>query len=231
MSRRDEVVTTARASRRMRASQIEEQLALSGANDSLVVFLHGVGALGADLAPLAEPLSAFLPSTAFVAPDAPARFDGGGPARQWFSVAGISAENRPQRVEQAREAFDRVIVDGDRRARLRRPPRPRRLVRLLAGLDHGARRDRQRPLAGRGGRRRFRPFVWGRRSASRRGGDAGAAAARRGRRDGARRRKPPRRDAAEGGRFHGRNALLRAARPFDFRRRRRSGGGLPRPRA
>ena len=52
---------------------------MSGKNDSLVVLLHGVGALGADLAPLAEPLSAFLPSTAFVAPDAPARFDGGGP--------------------------------------------------------------------------------------------------------------------------------------------------------
>jgi phospholipase/carboxylesterase len=82
---------------------------MPGANDSLVVFLHGVGALGGDLAPLAKPLSAFLPSAAFVAPDAPARFDGGGPARQWFSVAGISAENRPQRVEQARDAFDRVI--------------------------------------------------------------------------------------------------------------------------
>lgn len=82
---------------------------MSGASESLVVFLHGVGALGADLAPLAEPLSAFLPSTAFVAPDAPARFDGGGPARQWFSVAGISLDNRQQRVEQAREAFDRVV--------------------------------------------------------------------------------------------------------------------------
>ena len=82
---------------------------MSGSNDSLVVFLHGVGALGADLAPLAKPLSAFLPSAAFAAPDAPARFDGGGPTRQWFSVAGINAENRPQRVEQAREAFDRVL--------------------------------------------------------------------------------------------------------------------------
>ena len=82
---------------------------MSGPNDSLVVFLHGVGAFGADLAPLAAPLSAFLPSAAFVAPDAPARFDGGGLGRQWFSVAGISPDNRQQRVEQAREAFDRVI--------------------------------------------------------------------------------------------------------------------------
>jgi len=82
---------------------------LSGSNDSLVIFLHGVGALGADLAPLAEPLSAFLPSTTFVAPDAPARFDGGGLGRQWFSIAGVTPANRQQRVEQAREAFDRIV--------------------------------------------------------------------------------------------------------------------------
>ena len=78
-------------------------------NDSLVVFLHGGGASGADLARLAEPLSAFLPTAAFAAPDAPGRFDGGGPGRQWFSVAGIGADNRQQRVGEAREAFDRVV--------------------------------------------------------------------------------------------------------------------------
>ena len=82
---------------------------MSGSNDSLVVFLHGVGASGADLAPLAAPLSAFLPATAFVAPDAPAQFDGGGGARQWFSLAGVSADNRQRRIEQGREAFDRVV--------------------------------------------------------------------------------------------------------------------------
>jgi phospholipase/carboxylesterase len=82
---------------------------VSGVNDSLIVFLHGVGALGADLAPLAEPLSAFLPSTIFVAPDAPVPFDGGGPARQWFSIAGVSPANRAERVERARDDFDRVV--------------------------------------------------------------------------------------------------------------------------
>ena len=82
---------------------------MPGVNDSLVVFLHGVGASGADLARLAETLSAFLPSTAFVAPDAPARFDGGGLGRQWFSIAGVSLDNRQQRVEQAREAFNRIV--------------------------------------------------------------------------------------------------------------------------
>ena len=38
---------------------------------SLVVFLHGLGADGADLISLAEPLSQLLPETEFVAPDAP----------------------------------------------------------------------------------------------------------------------------------------------------------------
>jgi phospholipase/carboxylesterase len=79
------------------------------ANDHLVVLLHGVGATGADLAPLAKPLAAFLPSTAFVSPDAPALFDGGRHSRQWFSVAAVNADNRQRRIEQARDGFDRVV--------------------------------------------------------------------------------------------------------------------------
>ena len=79
------------------------------ANDSLVVFLHGVGAAGADLAPLAASLGAFLPSTTFASPDAPSPFDGGGRGRQWFSVSGVNADNRRRRVEDAREGFDRTV--------------------------------------------------------------------------------------------------------------------------
>ena len=82
---------------------------MSDADASLVVFLHGVGAAGAALAPLAGPLQAFLPSAAFASPDAPDPFDGGRRSRQWFSVAGVSAANRQQRVERAREGFDRVV--------------------------------------------------------------------------------------------------------------------------
>lgn len=83
---------------------------MSGVNDSLVILLHGVGANGADLAPLAKPLSAFLPATAFAAPDGPMPFNGGGALRQWFSLAGISPRNRQQRVTHARDAFDRVVA-------------------------------------------------------------------------------------------------------------------------
>ena len=119
---------------------------------------------GADLAPLAEPLSAFLPSTAFAAPDAPEPFNGGGPARQWFSIAGVSPRQSPAAGRAGARRFRPRRFGGDRRARLRRPARPRRPVRLLSGRDHGARRDRRRALAGRSGRRRFRPAAGRRRA-------------------------------------------------------------------
>ncbi len=78
---------------------------------NLVFFLHGVGANGADLAPLSETLRGFLPDTAFAAPDAPDPFEGGGLRRQWFSVVGLDTANRAQRVEQARAGFDRVVAE------------------------------------------------------------------------------------------------------------------------
>jgi phospholipase/carboxylesterase len=75
---------------------------------SLAILLHGVGASGRDLAPLADALERYLPGTQFATPDAPHAFDEG-PGRQWFSVAGVSAQNRPQRVAAARAEFDRVV--------------------------------------------------------------------------------------------------------------------------
>ncbi|MDP2737949.1 MAG: phospholipase, partial [Pseudorhodobacter sp.] len=41
----------------------------SGSATSVVVFLHGYGADGADLLSLADPLAAHLPETLFLAPD------------------------------------------------------------------------------------------------------------------------------------------------------------------
>jgi phospholipase/carboxylesterase len=82
---------------------------MSYPSDSLVIFLHGVGANGADLAPLADTLHPFLPASVFAWPDGPERFDGGGSGRQWFSVAGVTQANRSERVRHARAPFDRVI--------------------------------------------------------------------------------------------------------------------------
>ncbi|WP_370675056.1 alpha/beta hydrolase [Pleomorphomonas sp. PLEO] len=76
---------------------------------SLVIFLHGVGSRGSDLAPLAGVLAPHLPEAVFVAPDGPLPFDGGGAGRQWFSIRGVTEANRPQRIVEARSDFDATL--------------------------------------------------------------------------------------------------------------------------
>lgn len=76
---------------------------------SLVIFLHGVGSRGSDLAPLASVLAPHLPGAVFVAPDGPFPFDGGGAGRQWFSIRGVTDANRPQRIVDARADFDATL--------------------------------------------------------------------------------------------------------------------------
>ena len=58
--------------------------------ETLVIFLHGVGARGSDLAPLGQIWAEALPRTDFAAPDGPEPFTGGGAGRQWFSIAGVT---------------------------------------------------------------------------------------------------------------------------------------------
>jgi phospholipase/carboxylesterase len=58
----------------------------SGVARSLVIFLHGYGADGADLLGLADPLAPHLPDTAFLAPDAPEPCAGNPFGRQWFPI-------------------------------------------------------------------------------------------------------------------------------------------------
>ena len=83
---------------------------------SLVILLRGVGARGADLAPLSEPLKRFLPDAAFASPDAANPFDGARLGRQWFSAAGVNDANRAQRVVEARAGFDRVVANESEKA-------------------------------------------------------------------------------------------------------------------
>lgn len=54
--------------------------------DSVVVFLHGYGADGADLLGLSGPLAPHLPRTAFYAPDAPERCVNNPMGFQWFPI-------------------------------------------------------------------------------------------------------------------------------------------------
>ncbi|MFS2221621.1 alpha/beta hydrolase [Pantoea sp. B65] len=75
---------------------------------SLVILLHGVGSNGDDLAGLGSHWSPVLPGVAFASPDAPDHFEHGA-GYQWFSLKGITEENRPARVADAREAFDQLL--------------------------------------------------------------------------------------------------------------------------
>lgn len=59
---------------------------VSGVARSMVVFLHGYGADGADLLGLADVLGPHLPDTVFYAPDAPEPCAGNPFGRQWFSI-------------------------------------------------------------------------------------------------------------------------------------------------
>lgn len=60
--------------------------AAAGKARSLVVFLHGYGANGADLLDIGDVLAPHLPDTAFVAPDAAERIAGAPSGYQWFSI-------------------------------------------------------------------------------------------------------------------------------------------------
>lgn len=69
---------------------------VSGEDSSLVIFLHGYGADGADLLGLAEPLSQHLPDTIFAAPNAPERCTGNPMGYQWFPIPWIDGSSEEE---------------------------------------------------------------------------------------------------------------------------------------
>ncbi len=75
-------------------------------NSHLVIFLHGIGASGAQLMPLASSWRSGLSGARFAAPDAPFHHPRG---HQWFAVDG--SQLRPDRIQSVREAFDRTVSE------------------------------------------------------------------------------------------------------------------------
>jgi phospholipase/carboxylesterase len=73
-----------------------------------VILLHGVGSNGDDLKALGQFWAQTMPDVLFISPNAPLRFDQG-PGYQWFSINGVTAETRPQRIVRARESFDQTL--------------------------------------------------------------------------------------------------------------------------
>ena len=76
-----------------------------GAAQQLMILLHGVGADGKDLIELAPHLGQIFPNSAFVAPNAPNRYDQGLSGYQWIS-SGIRVE--AEAVEAVKAAADRL---------------------------------------------------------------------------------------------------------------------------
>lgn len=81
----------------------------SGTVKSVLVFLHGYGADGADLLGLAEPMAEQLPDTLFLAPDAPEPCRGAPFGRQWFPLPGFDDSDD----EQAAAGFAAAARDLD----------------------------------------------------------------------------------------------------------------------
>ena len=78
-----------------------EWLPAQGPPEQLILLLHGWGGRGDSMAPLAQALRLAFPQAAVLAPDAPQPHDEGGPAYQWYSIAGLRPANWDARVQAA----------------------------------------------------------------------------------------------------------------------------------
>ncbi|QFT59724.1 Carboxylesterase 2 [Sulfitobacter sp. THAF37] len=103
-----------------RVLNAERRAPASGDTRSVVVFLHGYGANGADLLGLADPLSEHLPDTLFVAPDAPETVPGMPTGYQWFPIPWLDGSSEEESERGMRQAvadlnafLDALMVDED----------------------------------------------------------------------------------------------------------------------
>jgi phospholipase/carboxylesterase len=119
----------------MRELRFGRKGAAQGEARSLVVFLHGYGADGADLLGLADVMAPHLPGAAFVAPDAPEPCAGGGFGYQWFPIPWL--DGSPQAAADAGLAASVKDLNGFLDARLAEEGlAPDRLA--LVGFSQGA---------------------------------------------------------------------------------------------
>lgn len=102
--------------------------------DSVVIFLHGYGADGADLLGLADPLAPHLPGTAFYAPNAAERSVNNPMGFQWFPIPWMDGSSEEQARSSMAESvndinsfIDKVLADNQ--------VAPERLI--LVGFSQG----------------------------------------------------------------------------------------------
>ena len=80
------------------------------APDRLVLLFHGVGSTPENLVPLGQRLAAAMPAATVISVQSPDRCDMGA-GWQWFSVRGITEENRRERVTATMDRFVRTVRD------------------------------------------------------------------------------------------------------------------------
>ncbi len=80
------------------STRIHRQSPRNGNVAALAIFLHGVGSSGADIAPVAEAIQAAVPSLAISVPDGFSPSDINPAGRDWFSIRGVTEENRAERI-------------------------------------------------------------------------------------------------------------------------------------
>lgn len=130
---------------------IKRRPAASGETKSVVLFLHGYGADGADLLGLADPLAPHLRDTTFIAPDAPERSAANPEGHQWFPIPRLDGSSEAEEaagIQAAAEDVEALIGQILRQEGLG----PDRLV--LFGFSQGAAlaikvaAERAEPVAG-----------------------------------------------------------------------------------
>ena len=109
-----------------------ELLPANGPVRQLFILLHGVGGTASDLLPLAEALGSAFPQAACLLPDGFSAFDAGGGGRQWFSIDGVTEDNRAARVADAMPALHALVRQAQDRYRVMQPDT------ALAGFSQGA---------------------------------------------------------------------------------------------
>lgn len=78
--------------------------------DQLILLFHGVGSTPDDLVPVGEFLSQAFPNASVVSVPAPFPSDFGH-GLQWFSVGGVTEDNRAARIEQVMPKFAQAVHD------------------------------------------------------------------------------------------------------------------------
>jgi phospholipase/carboxylesterase len=109
-----------------------ELLPAAGPIRQLFILLHGVGGHASDLLRLADALGAAFPQAVLLLAEAPSPFDDGNGGRQWFSIDGVTEDNRAARVAAAMPALHALVRQAQERFKVMQPDT------ALAGFSQGA---------------------------------------------------------------------------------------------